>query len=74
MWITIKAAGNLRLCRKCNFAGRRAKEIKPCNYHSYGKSMNYRNVPAGMCALGSEDIKRMQRDYGFDREGRLSVK
>ena len=74
MFITIKKANILRLCHKCNFAGRRAKEMKPCNYHSYGKSMNYRNVPSGMCALRPEDIKRMLSDYGSDREDRLSVK
>lgn len=73
-WITIQEAENLRLCRKCNFAGRLKKQIKPCDYHRHGESMNFRNVPSGMCALRTDDIKRMQNDYGCDRHGKLSLK
>jgi len=49
-WITIPRAEGLRFCAHCNFSGRRLKESKPCNYHAH-KTMNYRDVPDGMCAL-----------------------
>ena len=71
--IFIKNAEALRLCKKCNFAGRLKKQEKPCNYHAY-PSLNYRNIPDGMCALRLVDRDRMFRDYGKDRKGRLEVK
>jgi len=73
MLITISDANNLRLCVKCNFAGRKNKEQKPCNYHAH-PSLNYRNIPSGMCALRLEDRDRMFSDYGKDRKGRLEIK
>lgn len=71
--IFISQAKELRLCAKCNFAGRKAKEAKPCNYHSH-PSLNYRNIPAGMCALRLDDRDRMFGDYGKDRSGKLVIK
>lgn len=73
MLIFIAEANKLRLCVKCNFVGRRKKEQKPCNYHTW-PSLNYRNIQAGMCALRLEDRERMFNDYGKDRNGRLAVK
>lgn len=73
MLIFIKEAHKIKLCIKCNFAGRKKKEKKPCNYHSH-PSLNYRNIPDGMCALRIEDRDRMFGDYGIDRHGRLAVK
>ncbi len=70
MLIFIAEANKLKLCTKCNFAGRRKKEAKPCNYHTY-PSLNYRNIPAGMCALRQDDRDRMFLDYGKDRQGKL---
>lgn len=71
--ITIEKADGLRLCVKCGFAGRLKKQEKPCNYHTY-PSLNYRNIPAGMCALRPDDRCRMFKDYGKDRRGRLAIK
>lgn len=60
--MTIEAASAEGLCRICNFAGRRQKEHKPCDYH---RVLNYLGVPAGMCALMDEDIARKRRDMAL---------
>ena len=71
--ISINEAEALMLCKKCNFAGRKKREKKPCNYHMH-PSLNYRNIPSGMCALRLEDRDRMFDDYGKDRSGKLVIK
>lgn len=67
--ISIKAAELKNFCRRCNFAGRLKFQDKPCNYHKHGKALNYRNIPAGMCALRVDDRDRMATDYGTNRQG-----
>lgn len=62
-WIKITQASAQRYCPACNFAGRLAQEKKPCNYHTH-PSMDWRNVPDGMCALRIEDRQRIEQDYG----------
>lgn len=71
--ISINDAYKLNLCKRCNFAGRKKRQEKPCDYHTH-PSLNYRKIPPGMCALISEDRDRMFSDYGKDRGGRLMTK
>lgn len=73
MLIFIKKAYELKLCIKCNFAGRKKNQVKPCDYHTH-PSLDYRDIPDGMCALRANDRDRMFKDYGKDRQGRLVVK
>jgi len=70
-WISIEKADGLRLCKKCNFAGRFEKQSKPCDYHRHGESLNFRGVPSGMCALRPEDRDRVVSDYGIDTERKI---
>ena len=60
--LTIAEASASGLCRLCNFAGRRRREHKPCDYH---RVINYRNVPDGRCALMEEDIERKRLDMAL---------
>lgn len=72
-WIEITKDEALRYCPSCNFAGRLANELKPCNYPSH-PSMNYRGVSDGMCALRPEDRLRMEQDYGVLKNGKIKSK
>jgi len=60
--MTIEEASAAGLCQICNFAGRRRRERKPCDYH---RVLNYLGVPDGMCALRDEDIARKRRDLAL---------
>ncbi|HKL81765.1 MAG TPA: hypothetical protein VJ879_04550, partial [Desulfobacter sp.] len=60
--LTIEQASEAGLCRLCNFAGRRRRENKPCDFH---RMLNYLKVPDGMCALTEADIARKKRDMGL---------
>ena len=60
--MTIEAAAAAGLCRLCNFAGRRRREHKPCDFH---RVLNFLEVPAGMCALTEEDIARKRQDIAL---------
>jgi len=60
--LTIEQASAAGLCRLCNFAGRRRRENKPCDFH---RMLNYLKVPDGMCALTEADIARKKRDMGL---------
>lgn len=64
--LTIPQAEQMNLCQTCGFAGRLAKEDKPCNYHRH-PSLNYLHVPKGRCALTQEDITRREFEYVFVR-------
>ena len=60
--LTIKQASAAGLCRLCNFAGRRRREDKPCDFH---RMLNYLEVPKSRCALKESDIARKKRDMGL---------
>lgn len=55
MWISIKEATARGLCQSCNFY-QGNKKIGMCAYHKL-PSLNYRNVPAGRCALRLDERK-----------------
>lgn len=57
--------GYCRVC--CSYRNGRCQEtVMP--------SLNYRNIPPGMCGLTEQDQKRMREDYGTDRHGGINKK
>jgi len=60
--LTIEQASAAGFCRLCNFAGRRRRENKPCDFH---RVLNFLKVPSGMCALTEEDIARKRHDIAL---------
>jgi hypothetical protein len=51
----------LGICKSCSFGDR--KEIK-CKYHEL-RSLNYRGVPDGLCALDNWEIMSLGRQVGL---------
>ena len=59
--MNIKQATNQGLCRHCNSG-------KNGNYQDQQMpSLNYRNVPPGMCALTDEERKTMIKEHNLRR-------
>ena len=69
-YITIEEAAATGYCPTCNFAGRKEKELKSCNYHSH-PSLNYLKIPEGKCALKPFERDRRRKEYRTDKNGRI---